>query len=117
MTAETFRYSPNWRRIFFGLLMSTCLSIHDRGGLEVRSRLWSRRIQVRNPVPLKIRHVLSLLHVNSIDTGSSLQAKNGGRSNIIVKFPPILLSVIDFTPASSLEWLSQKGLGNRGGVS
>ncbi|GBN54956.1 hypothetical protein AVEN_80117-1 [Araneus ventricosus] len=41
--------------------------------------------------------------VNSIDTGlshTSLQAKDDSRPNVTLKFPPLSLSVIDFTPAA-----------------
>ncbi|GBM46932.1 hypothetical protein AVEN_241162-1 [Araneus ventricosus] len=58
--------------------------------------------------------VLGLL--NSIDTGpshTSLQAKDDSRPNVTLKFPPLSLSVIDFTVLSSLEWLAQMCLGKR----
>ncbi|GBN92246.1 hypothetical protein AVEN_86188-1 [Araneus ventricosus] len=42
---------------------------------------------------------------NSIDTGpshTSLQAKDDSRPNVTLKFPPLLLSVMDFTPSESV---------------
>ncbi|GBM47865.1 hypothetical protein AVEN_91848-1 [Araneus ventricosus] len=36
-----------------------------RGSLVARSRLWGRRFQARNPIPLKIRRVWGLLHAKS----------------------------------------------------
>ncbi|GBN20361.1 hypothetical protein AVEN_92707-1, partial [Araneus ventricosus] len=35
---------------------------------------------------------------NSIDTGPSLQAKDDRSLNVTLKFPPLSLSVLDFTP-------------------
>ncbi|GBM32202.1 hypothetical protein AVEN_131594-1 [Araneus ventricosus] len=40
-------------------------STEGRGGLVVRSRLWGGGLQVRNPIPLKIRRVWGLLHAKS----------------------------------------------------
>ncbi|GBN38427.1 hypothetical protein AVEN_248240-1 [Araneus ventricosus] len=43
------------------------------------------------------------LSVNSIDTGlshTSLQAKDDSRPNVTLNFPPLSLSVIEFTPAA-----------------
>ncbi|GBO00749.1 hypothetical protein AVEN_213476-1 [Araneus ventricosus] len=37
----------------------------SRGGLVLRSRLWGGGFQVRNPIPLKIRRVWSLLNAKS----------------------------------------------------
>ncbi|GBO31595.1 hypothetical protein AVEN_64599-1, partial [Araneus ventricosus] len=53
---------------------------HSNGGhgdLMVRSRLWGWRIQALNPIPLKIRCVLGLLHIKSYvgDHNSSLGAE------------------------------------------
>ncbi|GBN59386.1 hypothetical protein AVEN_184174-1, partial [Araneus ventricosus] len=57
---------------------------------------------------------------NSIDTGSfqpSLQAKDGGRPNITVKFPPLSISMIGFAPAVRAFFLRvalPEGFGEQG---
>ncbi|GBM45030.1 hypothetical protein AVEN_98880-1 [Araneus ventricosus] len=47
------------------VLISSSRQLLGLGGLVVRPQLWGRRVQVRNPILLKIRRVWGLLHVKS----------------------------------------------------